>query len=361
MTKAVLGALLGLFLFAASNLLHAAEDTAPPPVYAVPGTERITKLMWIDDAQFERQLEVVHGKSPDPNIGLFGPHSVMWRLNRHFTPAALGSGRALLLQIAHPWVTAAIDEHSITRTDPLKRGRNTFRYLLQMTYGTRDQAMQAARDVRVIHDRIVGHLQQQAGTFGEGTEYRANEVQAMIWVHATLWETLVMTYEQSIGPLSATDKERFYQETKLFAYLFGIPDEALPKNWDDFLVYCQQMRDSGTLEVTPATQQLADYLFGWHGVMMYFPLKYAKLAASANLPPDLREAYGLKYGPIRQSFFRTSLWMSRVGHKVTPGFITKNPVHKEAVARLKGKRASWWTRTQINMALGQKTLVNDYQ
>lgn len=351
---------MALFVFSVSFQAAAVEDTAPAPVYAVAGTERITQLMWIDDEQFDKQLELVHGKIPDANIGLFGPHSMMWRMQRYFTPAALGSGRALLLQISHPWVTAGIDEHSITRNDPLKRGRNTFRYLLTMMYGNRDQAMQAARDVRTIHEKIRGYMPYRAGTFGEGTEYRANEVQAMIWVHATLWETLMMTYEQSIGPVNASDKERYYQETKLFAYMFGIPEAALPKTWEDFLVYCQQMRDSGTLEASPASKELAGYLFGWHGFMLYFPLKYASLAAAANLPPDLREGYELKYGPIRQSFFRTTLWMSRVGHKVTPGFITKNPVHKEAVARLKGKRASWWTRTQINMALGQKTLVNDF-
>lgn len=360
MKKPFLRAIAALFLFSVSLPLLAVEDTSPGPVYAVPGTERITQLMWIDDAQFDRQLEVVHGKVPDPSIGVFGPHSMMWHMLRHVAPGALGSGRALLLQISHPWVTAGIDEHSVTRTDPLKRGRNTFKYLLQMIYGDRDQAMQAARDVRMIHEKVRGYLPYQAGSFQAGTEYRANEVQAMIWVHATLWETIVMTYEQSIGPLTPNEKERFYQETKLFAYMFGIPDQALPKNWEDFLAYCQAMRDSGTLEASPAAQELANYLFGWHGVMMYFPLKYAKLAAAANLPPDLREGYGLKYGPLRQSFFRTTLWMSRVGHKVTPGFITKNPVHQEAVARLKGKRASWWSRWRIKVALGQPSLVNDF-
>lgn len=314
---------------------------------------------WIDDAQFERQLRLVHGKVPDNENGLFGPDSMMWHVGQYITPTALGSGRALLLQISHPWITAGIDAHSSLRANPLKRGRKTFRYVLSIIYGTREQAMQTARELRNIHSHVEGQLPDHAGPFTKGSEYRANEVQAMVWVHATLWETLVITYEQSVGPLSAAEKERFYQETKLFAYMFGIPDDALPKDWSAFLKYCQEMRESGTLVITPASKRLAEYLFGWHGLLLYVPGKYATLAAAANLPPNLREGYGLKYGPFRRTFFKSTLAASRAAHKIVPRGLTQNPVHKEANARIRGKRASWWTRTQLKAAFGEKRLVND--
>lgn len=336
----------------------ALTEAPAAPVQVVPGGTA-TGLQWISDEQFDRQLAVVHGKVPHPEVGMFGPQSQMWRMLRYVAPGALGSGAALTLQISHPWVTAAIDEHSITRKDPLKRGRNTFRYLLQMIYGDRDQAMQAARDVRMIHDKVSGSLPYETNSFAAGSEYRANEVQAMIWVHATLWHTIVTTFEQSIEKMTPAEKERFYQETKLFAYMFGIPDEALPRSWPEFDEYVQGMKASGTLQATPASKELFGYLFGWHGFTLYLPLKYAKLAAAANLPPDLRQQYGLKYGPVRESFFKTTLWASRVGHKFPVGFITKNPVHKEAVARLRGERASWWTRLELRLALGQPALVNN--
>ena len=43
----------------------------------------------------------------DAGAGLFGPHSALWRVNRE-AALFLGSGRALLLQLAHPWVGTAI-------------------------------------------------------------------------------------------------------------------------------------------------------------------------------------------------------------------------------------------------------------
>lgn len=312
---------------------------------------------WITKAQFERQLQKVHGGVPDPRHGLFGPDSMMWKMQKYIVPGAVGAGRALLLQISHPWVTAGIDEHSITRDDPLKRARNTFSYLLTMTMGSREQALEAARDVRIIHARVQGKLRERAGVFAEGSEYRASEVQAMLWVHATLWETLMLTYEQSVGRVSDADKLRFYEETKIFAYLFGIPEEALPPNWWAFLEYCENMRNSGQLVSTKASRELAGYLFGWHGVLMWAPMQYAKLTTAANMPEPLRSQYGFKYGPVRKFMYESSMVGSKVAHFVMPDFLLANPVYKEAKARVKGKRAWPFTRFQLWVAFGESSLV----
>jgi hypothetical protein len=59
----------------------------------------------------ERQLEVVRALAPGEMEGVFGPDSLTWRIDREAL-TFLGAGRALLLQLAHPWVAAAIAEHS---------------------------------------------------------------------------------------------------------------------------------------------------------------------------------------------------------------------------------------------------------
>lgn len=348
-------------LFASTSVLAVADTGDSAAATADPYAGSQHQPVWVTEQQFEQQLLLVHGKVPDPKLGLFGPRSQMWRISRYLAPGLLGSGRALTLQIAHPWVTAGIDEHSITRNDPLKRGRATFRYILTMIYGDRDQALQAARDVRMIHAKIQGHLPYEAGVFVNGSEYRANEEQAMIWVHATLWETLMLMYEESVGPVSAADKEKYYQETKLFAYLFGIREEALPARWDDFLAYCEDMRNNNQLVVTPASKELANFLFGVKGVgvFLWLPMQYEKAVTAAYLPEHLREGYGFGYGPMRKGMVKSSLWLSRVGHKVTPGVLTKSPAHKEAVARIANKKAGWYTRFQLWVAFGESRLVND--
>src|SRR5271163_3148127 len=50
----------------------------------------------------ERQLEVVRALAPGEMEGVFGPNSLTWRIDREAL-TFLGAGRALLLQLAHPW------------------------------------------------------------------------------------------------------------------------------------------------------------------------------------------------------------------------------------------------------------------
>ena len=59
----------------------------------------------VSDELFEQQLAMVAAQVKDPRVGLFGPESMMWHVGKHVIAAFHGSGRALLLQIAHPWVT----------------------------------------------------------------------------------------------------------------------------------------------------------------------------------------------------------------------------------------------------------------
>jgi uncharacterized protein (DUF2236 family) len=80
----------------------------------------------------------------------------------------LAAGRALLLQLAHPWVAAAVADHSKALTDPVARFHRTFKVVFTMVFGTVDQAFAAARS---LHRRN-----------------RANNISALRWVYATLSE-----------------------------------------------------------------------------------------------------------------------------------------------------------------------------
>src|SRR2546427_5701898 len=67
----------------------------------------------------------------DPRRGLFGPESVVWRVNREAV-ALLGGGRALLLQGAHPLVAAALAAHRCFPAEPPVRLRRTLDPLLSI-------------------------------------------------------------------------------------------------------------------------------------------------------------------------------------------------------------------------------------
>ena len=67
----------------------------------------------VSEADLERDLDMVRAVEAGSAEGIFDPASITWRIDRE-AAIFLGAGRALLLQLAHPWVAAAIAEHSRT-------------------------------------------------------------------------------------------------------------------------------------------------------------------------------------------------------------------------------------------------------
>jgi uncharacterized protein (DUF2236 family) len=201
----------------------------------------------------ERSLAALRAEVEDPRAGLFGPSTLAWEVSRE-AALFLGAGRAALLQLAHPFVAQAVADHSVTARDPLARFRATFRLIFRMTFGDLDEAIGAARTVFQIHARIGGVLTEHAGPFERGTRYEARDVDAQLWVLATLWDTSLRIFERVVRPLTREEKARFYEEGRRIAMLFGI-ERALPPSHAAFERYVEAMLASEVLTVTrPAAE-----------------------------------------------------------------------------------------------------------
>ena len=105
----------------------------------------------------EELLAGISLDTADPDSGIFGPASLSWRINRE-SALFLGAGRAALLQLAHPWVTASLAEHSSVMDRPIDRFHNTFRVVFTMIFGSLPQALAAARHLYALHTRIQGEM-----------------------------------------------------------------------------------------------------------------------------------------------------------------------------------------------------------
>lgn len=258
-------------------------------------------------------------------------------LGRH-SVSFLGAGRASLLQLAHPWVANALDQHSRTRSDPFGRLRRTFRFVLTMAYGSVDQALETALVVHGIHSRITGDLPTAQTAAGRGrSRYMANEVDAMIWVQATLMETSVLLYELILGPLEAEFKESYYQESKRFARLFGIPPQALPADWTAFMEYNRQMWESPILSVGDVGRELGDFLFQVNPMLTPLLRRY-RLFTAMMMPPRLRADFGLPGDtPANRRQYENMLWWLRKSWPHLPQRLRYLPVYFEAQRRLRGK------------------------
>ena len=120
----------------------------------------------------------------DDLVGLYGPESEAWALNRE-AMLLLGAGpRALLLQLAHPLVAAGVAEHSDFRSDPWTRLQGTLRSYLTIVFGTGTAARAEIRRLNRFHRTITG------------PGYRARDPDLSLWVHATLVDSTMVVADR---------------------------------------------------------------------------------------------------------------------------------------------------------------------
>ena len=224
--------------------------------------------------------------------GLFPDDSIIRRVNRE-NVLLLGGGRALLMQLAHPKVATGVDEHSDFRVRPMYRLRRTIRMVMAIVFGDRDTALAAARSVNRVHGRVQGH------------DYRALDPDLLLWVHATLVDTALVTYETFVRRLGADHREAFYQEMKVLGELLGIPRERFPDRFPDFETYVEAMMAGGPVTVGRQALELARLvvrpkLLRLPGTV-FVPWE---VITAGLLPPTLREQYGLAWGARQARLYR---------------------------------------------------------
>jgi uncharacterized protein (DUF2236 family) len=308
----------------------------------------------VSRGEFEPLLETITSQAKDPNAGLFGPESLSWRMNRE-SALFLGAGRAALLQLAHPWVTTALLDHSTVLERPIVRFHNTFRIIFTMVFGSLGQAMAAARHLYKLHVRIRGELKEDTAGWKRGTPYEANEINALKWVFATLVESAVMAYECALGPLAAGERKQYYAESKRMAALFGISAAALPEDWEAFLAYNQRMHASDELGVSAEARKYATRLLAGAGSWIHPPHWYRALTV-AWLPERLRSEFSFAFGDDEARAAENAARAAKRIYRRLPAAVRFVGPYHEAQARLAGRRCGIATRLSNRFWIGEGRL-----
>jgi uncharacterized protein (DUF2236 family) len=252
--------------------------------------------------------------------------SVTWRINGERL-MLLGWGRAILMQFAHPLVAQAVADHSSFREgrfERLARLRSTVQAMLALTFGDRTQVVGAATHINRIHDRIHGTLVTAAGPYPAGTPYSAHDPQLLTWVLATLMESVPMTYELLVAPLSRADHERYCVEARGAGELLGIPEAMIPRDPEAVRAYVQDRIGRGDIVVTDLARQLARDILYPPFQAAYWPLaRVLRLATAGTLDPRLRESYGLTW--TERDARALDRWARRVRatRAIAPGAIAR--------------------------------------
>lgn len=234
----------------------------------------------------------------------FGSDSATWHIGSEAI-VNIGGGRALLMQLAHPLVAAGVSQHSRHMSDPFGRAMSTFMLGQMLAFGSIKTTHKAARIINRLHACVIGKLPAPAGDYAANTIYSARDPDLLLWVHATIVDTVLVLYQMLIGTPSWQEQDAYYQESKRVARLLGLSASHMPESIDDLRQYIYTMVHSNRLSATPQARQLARQVLFPPSPTAWRPLMYVNLyITTALLPPPIRQMYDLGWGPKRQLSFK---------------------------------------------------------
>jgi uncharacterized protein (DUF2236 family) len=280
---------------------------------------------------------VLRDCSADP--GLFGPASATWRLARE-PVLLLGGSRALLLQVAHPLVGQAVVAHSAFATHPYGRLVATVRWLVVVTFGTTAEATAAIRDLRRVHERVTGTLTLENATdrLPAGTRYAANDPTLARWVLATIVESLLVSYEALVGPLSVGAQNRVVRESQAVGERMGIDRSALWSDAPALRAYVAGQVACGSVRVVPASAQAARVVLRpplpWPGLDRLSGV--LSFMTAGLLPAAVRRGYGIRWTRRHERLHGLVCGAVRATHPVLPRRLRISRPYEIATGRLAG-------------------------
>jgi uncharacterized protein (DUF2236 family) len=234
----------------------------------------------------------------------------------------LGWSRAILLQLAHPLVAAGVADHSAFRGGALAaalRLRHTVRAMLNLAFGDPATAEATLTGIRAIHRRVHGKLGTPVGPFAAGHRYSAEDPALLVWVHATLVESVVLVYERLVAPLSDAERDQYCAEAAPVAVALGARTDEVPRTWRALGDYVDRMHASGVIVVGPDARRLGQ-------AILYPPLRVFTAPAGwinrsitrGVLPDRIRSQYSLTWTRGRRRQFHVVSRVLRLMRRLLP-------------------------------------------
>ena len=245
----------------------------------------------------------------------------------------LGWSRAILLQLAHPLVAAGVAGHSTFRGRGLaaaKRLHLTVRAMLALTFADAYGRAAALDGIRAIHRRVHGHLPAAAGRFAAGTPYSAEDPDLVLWVHATLLDSIPLIYERLVRPLTISERDAYCDEAAAVAIDLGARASDVPRTREALRRYFDQIEASEAIVVGAQARELASAVLAPPFAPFVAPLAWINRTITVGLLPDrIRSEYGFDWTPRDDRALERLTSALRVCRGVAPRAIAQWPEAKQ--------------------------------
>lgn len=235
---------------------------------------------------------------------------MIWKINREQI-LLLGGARALLMQIAHPLVAESVYEHSYVFTKPYLRLKRTLDLTLSLVFGTVEEVQQSIDEIDRVHRPATGRLANDTGNYPSGTPYNPRNPKLALWVYATLVEGALHGYETYIHPLSDSDKQSYYEDSKRSVEPLGVKASRLPATYDGLLDYMHTAVDNGEVVVGETARKIAPFIL-LQSRRVALPISYPiSRLTYTQLPEKIRDQYGYNLHPLESVGVNLGLKLTR--------------------------------------------------
>ncbi|HET9370963.1 MAG TPA: oxygenase MpaB family protein [Vicinamibacterales bacterium] len=241
----------------------------------------------------------------------------------------LGWGRAILMQLAHPLVAAGVGDYSGFRSGArgyVRRVRGTVGGMLDLTFGTADEAQRIVDRINGIHDHVKGTLSGPVGIFPAGTPYSARDPRLLLWVHATLMDSMTIAYETFVGPLTAAEKDAYTLEAAWLPAALGVPEADVPRRFADAMAFMTELTARGEIVVGDEARKLSAALLspplGPAGAPLF---RLSRTITIGLLPDAVRAGYGFAWGPRESRNFKRAVTLMRRTRRILPRMLREWP------------------------------------
>jgi len=237
--------------------------------------------------------------------GYFGPDSVTWQVNREFT-VLFGGARALLMHAAHPLVSAGARQTAMYQRDPWARLLRTLQLQNSVTFGTKQEAEEAAHRINKLH-KIIKGTDELTGEY-----YDALAPDLLLWVHACLEVSSVYFFNRTVRQLDRDELERYHHESFIAAELVLLDRKDMPPTYGDLEDYVEGVLNGTDLVRSDVSDNLADLIRTGPVPLVLKPIwQFISFAAFGTVPKQLHEMYDVDWTPPKQKILDANLSVMR--------------------------------------------------
>jgi len=247
--------------------------------------------------------------------GYFGPHSMMWKVNKEIT-VLFGGARALLMHAAHPLIAAGARQTSFYQRDPWKRLIRTLSLQNSVTFGTEEEADESAHRINKLHEVIKGKDEVSGGT------YDALDYEQLLWVHACLQISSIYFYEKTVKKLSENEKNNYHKENMIAAEMVLIDISKMPKTHDELKKWViKKSKENKYLIYTDVAKDVQDIISGGPVPTHIKPIwPFIAFTAFHTLPEEFKKIYNIKTTKIKQLILNLNLFLLKAIRPLLPPF-----------------------------------------